>query len=60
MRIDIAIVVNVPQITGEQTDEFVEGVMRVFREVFPDAEPLPHKNIDTPSPVTVTIHTEEE
>jgi hypothetical protein len=60
MRIDINIVVSVPDITPEQHAEFVEGVMETFRKVFPEAEPLPKMGMDTPAPVTVTFHSEGE
>jgi hypothetical protein len=64
MRMDIDIRVKIPKNVEEAEEdlklEFVEGVMELFRKLFPDAEPLPHKNIDTPAPVTVTMHEDEE
>jgi len=56
MRMDIDIRVNVPEDTkAEQRLEFVEGVMEVFRRVYPTAEPLPPISPDVPSAVTVSF-----
>jgi len=57
MRMNINISVNVPQITADQRLEFMEGVMAVFRASFPEAKPL--EGSDAPSPVTMTIHAED-
>lgn len=60
MKMDITIVTDVSGMDGEQRRKFIEGVLALFRETFPEAKPIPRKNVDDPSPVTVTIHTEDE
>jgi len=60
MRMDIAIAVDLPAMTGEQQTEFIESVMAVFRATFPEAAPLEPRSMDVPPPVTVTIHAEDD
>ena len=58
MRMDIDIRVEVPdyskELQGELSMEFTEGVMEVFRRVFPEANPILRPG--APPPVTVTFH----
>lgn len=59
MKLEIKIVVTVPEVFGDQHTMFVQRVMDTFRDVFPDVEQLPPGKDYIP-PVTVTVHTEEE
>lgn len=60
MKMNIDIRVSVPEADAEKRLEFIEGVMELFRATFPNADPLPHLDINTPPPVTLWFPAEEE
>ena len=56
ISVGIDIRVYVPEITPEQRREFAEGVMAVFRAMFPDATPIYKEGY----PPAVTVHWSED